>query len=73
MIGMGVLKILTPKVLNKIMSYVFEENELDIKLEVHENRLKRLEKIAHAPRDFIVCDSCKKKVKSYDKLLNADL
>ena len=70
---MGVLKILTPKVLKGIMTYVFDENELDIKIQVLENKILELEKVAHAPRDFVVCESCKKKVKDYDKLMDMDL
>ena len=73
MIGLGVLKILTPKALKAIMSYVFDENELDIKVQVLENEVEELRKIAHAPRDFVVCESCKKKVKNYDKLMDMDL
>ena len=34
---MGVLKILTPKVLKGIMAYVFDENELDRMIQVVEN------------------------------------
>ena len=63
MIGIGILKILTPKVLKGIISYVFEENELDIKIQVLENRVGDLEKTAHAPRDFVMCNVCKSKIK----------
>ena len=47
-----VLKILTPKVLKAIMSYVFEDNELDGKVKNLEDRLNLLEKMAHSPKDF---------------------
>ena len=40
----GILKILTPKILRKIMSYVFEKNELDYKVELLEKRVIKLEK-----------------------------
>ena len=63
MIGIGMLKILTPKVLKGIMKYVFEENELDIKIQVLENRIEDLEKIIDAQKDFVMCDVCKKKIK----------
>ena len=29
----------------------------------HEKRIKKLEKLAHQPRDFVTCDCCKKKMK----------
>ena len=38
--------------LDKIMSYVFEDNELDKKVKNLEDRLKLLEKMAHSPKDF---------------------
>ena len=41
---LGILKILTPKVLKAIMSYVFDKNELDYKVEKLEKRLIKLEK-----------------------------
>ena len=63
MLGMGVLKILTPKALKAIMSYVFDENELDIKIEVLENRVSALEQDTHPKRDFVMCDKCKKQIK----------
>jgi hypothetical protein len=39
-----VLKILTPKVLKAIMSYVFEKNELDLQMDSIRARLEKLEK-----------------------------
>ena len=63
MIAMGFLKILTPKALKAIMSYVFDENELDIKVQVLENRILELEKDSHSKRDFVVCSKCNKKIK----------
>ena len=38
--------------LDKIMSYVFEDNELDKKVEELEGRLKMLESMAHPPKNF---------------------
>ena len=63
MIGIGFLKILTPKALKAIMSYVFDENELDIKVQVLENRVSMLEKDTHPKRKFVVCKKCNKKIK----------
>ena len=61
--GVGILKILTPKVLKGIMKYVFEENELDIKMQVLENRVSTLEKDSHPQREFVICETCNKKIK----------
>ena len=63
MLGVGILKILTPKVLKGIMNYVFEENELDIKMQVLENRVSALEKDSHPQRKFVICGTCNKKIK----------
>ena len=63
MIGIGFLKILTPKALKAIMSYVFDENELDIKVQVLENRVSMLEKDTHPKRKFVMCEKCKKQIK----------
>ena len=49
--------------LNKVMSYVFEDNELDVKVKNLESRIKTLEVMAHPPREFVVCEKCKKKIK----------
>lgn len=37
--------------LDKIMSYVFDDNELDIKINIIESRLNLLEKMALLPKD----------------------
>ena len=58
-----ILKILTPKVLKGIMSYVFEENELDQQLGSVRARLDELEKMAHPIRKFVQCEACKCKIK----------
>ena len=63
MIGLGFLKILTPKALKAIMSYVFDENELDIKVQVLENRVSMLEQDTHPKRNFVMCEKCKKQIK----------
>ena len=61
-----VLKILTPKVLKGIMSYVFEANNLDDQMDMVLHRLDKLEKDSHAPRRFVVCDKCKYKIEQYE-------
>ena len=38
--------------LDKIMQYVFDDNELDKKVSEIENRLNLLEKTAHSPKNF---------------------
>ena len=38
--------------LDKVMSYVFDKNELDTKVEELEKRIKSLELVAHTPKDF---------------------
>jgi len=38
--------------LDKIMSYVFDDNELDKKVGEMEKRLNFLEKLAHTPKNF---------------------
>ena len=49
--------------LDKMMSYVFEDNVLDKKTKQLERRVKMLEKLSHAPRDFVVCEKCNKQIK----------
>ena len=50
--------------LDKIMSYVFEDNELDKKVKNLEDRLKLLENLAHPPKNF-KCKYTKKKEIKY--------
>ena len=38
--------------LDKIMNYVFDDNELDKKVKKLEIRLKLLEEVAHSPKNF---------------------
>ena len=64
MIGVpAVLKLLTPRVVNAIMDYVFKDNVLDEQMESVRARLNDLEKVAHKPKKYIVCKQCKKKAK----------
>lgn len=49
--------------LEKIMTYVFEDNELDEKTKNLEDRIKILESMAHPQRNFVVCEKCNNKVK----------
>tara|TARA_Y100001963_G_scaffold88219_1_gene121878 strand:+ start:794 stop:1021 length:228 start_codon:yes stop_codon:yes gene_type:complete len=43
------LKILTPKVLKQIMTYVFEKNDLDYKVDGLIERVDKLEADSHPP------------------------
>ena len=61
-----VLKILTPKVIKGIMKYVFEKNPLDEQMDMVLARLRDLEKDAHPPRHFVVCDKCKRQIQQYE-------
>tara|TARA_R110002020_G_scaffold97_4_gene512 strand:+ start:237 stop:452 length:216 start_codon:yes stop_codon:yes gene_type:complete len=49
--------------LDKIKSYVFNENELDIKVSNLEDRLKILESLAHSPKNFKCKYKDKKEIK----------
>jgi hypothetical protein len=66
------LKILLPKILDhllvvfkldKVLDYVENPNNLDVKVEGLEDRIIGLEQLAHKPRKFVNCDACKKKIK----------
>ncbi len=60
----GVLKLVTKQFkLDKVLKYVEEPNELDNKVDNLNDRVKLLERTAHEPRDFVICEACKKKVK----------
>tara|TARA_R100001530_G_C4261075_1_gene140479 strand:- start:412 stop:642 length:231 start_codon:yes stop_codon:yes gene_type:complete len=48
--------------LDKILSYVEDDNELDLKVNQMEKRLSLVEKMAHPKRDFVMCNNCKCKV-----------
>ena len=49
--------------LDKMMSYVFEDNELDKKVKCLEEKVELLEKLSHPQRDFVVCEKCNKQIK----------
>ena len=49
--------------LDKILSYVENDNELDHQVKSIEKRLNLIEKMAHPQRDFVQCESCKCKIK----------
>tara|TARA_R100000781_G_C4007049_1_gene102351 strand:+ start:315 stop:530 length:216 start_codon:yes stop_codon:yes gene_type:complete len=60
----GIIKIIQKQFkLDKIVSYVFDQNELDDRCDVLEDKVKKLEEKAHPPRDFVVCEMCKNKIK----------
>jgi len=50
--------------LDKIMNYVFEDNELDVKVKNLEDRLKILENIASSPKNFKCKYKDKKEIKN---------
>tara|TARA_R100000808_G_C2124447_1_gene134947 strand:- start:760 stop:1014 length:255 start_codon:yes stop_codon:yes gene_type:complete len=54
--------------LKEIKKYVEQPNELDEKVSVIENKLKKLEKLAHPVSDFI-CTECGTKAKRIKKKL----
>ena len=69
MIG-PILRKLLPLVLKEVSSmirplqtYAFEPNELDREVEVLSRRVLKLEVDSHPIRDFVMCETCKKKIK----------
>ena len=46
-----------------LQKYVFEKNELDVEMEGLRARVKSLEKMAHAPKEFVTCIECNNKIK----------
>ena len=44
--------------LEKIMAYVFNDNELDKMSKHHDDRIRILESIAHPPQEYICCRKC---------------
>ena len=58
-----VLKLLTPKVVNGILDYVFKKNDLDYKMEKMIERVEKLEKDSHPPKKWgEIIDNLKKEV-----------
>jgi|TARA_Y100000310_G_C20086947_1_gene536470 hypothetical protein len=60
--------------LDKILSYVEDPNDADQRIDELEldvftlkKNVQELDKIAHEPREFIVCNNCKKQVKEKNK------
>ena len=49
--------------LDKVMSYVFEDNELDKKVKNLEDRIKNLESLSHSPKDLKCNYKPKKEIK----------
>ena len=49
--------------LDKILDYVEKPNELDEEVGELKERIIKLEAKAHAPRDFVICEMCKEKIK----------
>tara|TARA_R100001510_G_C7642210_1_gene199790 strand:- start:221 stop:448 length:228 start_codon:yes stop_codon:yes gene_type:complete len=50
--------------LDKVLSYVENDNELDCKVNSIEKRLDLIEKMAHPPREFVSCKTCEQKIQS---------
>ena len=72
MIPPMLLRFILPKVLDhllivfkldKVLDYVEKPNNLDIKVEELEDKITVLEKVAHEPKEFVNCNTCKKKIK----------
>ena len=49
--------------LDKILDYVENPNELDDEVKELRERIIKLEANSHAPRDFVICEVCKEKIK----------
>jgi hypothetical protein len=73
------LKIILPKVLDhlltvfkldKVLDYVENPNNLDKKVEELEDRIIGLEQVAHKPRNFVNCKSCKEEIKEDKNVKN---
>jgi len=58
-----IFKLLTPKIVNSIMDYVFKENELDLKVKKIQKKIKKLERLSHPRREFVACNKCKQQIK----------
>ena len=55
-------QIMKKREMNRLRKYVEEENELDVKVKTLEDKIKKLEKMAHPASDF-VCVECGCKAK----------
>tara|TARA_Y100000593_G_C4191148_1_gene276966 strand:- start:456 stop:674 length:219 start_codon:yes stop_codon:yes gene_type:complete len=53
--------------LDKVLKYVEEDNELDIKISEFDKRIDMLERMAHPKREFVVCAHCQKKIRPYNE------
>ena len=61
----GAIRALAKKFkLDKVLSYVENDNELDLAVKHMEKRLELLEKMAHPPREFVSCKVCENKIQS---------
>ena len=56
--------------LDKILAYVEDPNDADKRIDELEldnfglkQRIKRLDEMAHEPRDFVLCNDCNEKIK----------
>ena len=71
----GVLKLMIKQFkldkLERVYDYVFGKNELDYKYDELNKRMKKVESIAHEPKEFVSCKKCNDEVKEekkwYDK------
>ena len=50
--------------LDKVLSYVENDNELDLSVKHIEKRLELLEKMSHPQREFVSCKICEDKIQS---------
>ena len=72
MIPPMLLRFLLPKILDhllmvfkldKVLDYVEKPNDLDEKVEGLEDRIIGLERVAHEPKKFVNCETCKQVIK----------
>ena len=49
--------------MDRVMNYVFNDNELDKKVKELDEEVKMLIAVAHPKRDFVICEECKCKIK----------
>ena len=65
------LKLLSPKLIVKIIDYVTKDNELDLQMKATikevfklKKDIKKLRRDSHPEREFVVCNCCKKTIES---------